>query len=90
MDTLIGTYAGFFSRQRWQGYRGGMSETKEPQESGPLESGKQPLSPALKSWLDNVLVPAMVKQWLAENGKEHGNGSSPTTVQARGKREDRS
>jgi hypothetical protein len=43
-----------------------MSQEAEPQKSVPLESSGQPLSPALKSWIDNVLVPAMVKIWLAE------------------------
>jgi hypothetical protein len=33
----------------------------------------QNLSPALKSWLDNVLVPAMVKRWIAE----HQDGRQP-------------
>jgi hypothetical protein len=58
-----------------------MSEARGPQESGPLESGKQPLSPELKSWIDNVLVPAMVKKWLAEHQEGHGSGSSPTAIQ---------
>jgi hypothetical protein len=25
------------------------------------------LNPALKSWIDNVIVPALVKQWIATN-----------------------
>jgi hypothetical protein len=28
------------------------------------------LNPALKSWIDNVIVPALVKQWIATNEGE--------------------
>lgn len=34
----------------------------------PSASTDQQLNPALKSWLDNVLVPALVKLYLEENG----------------------
>jgi hypothetical protein len=44
------------------------------------------ISPPLKWWLHNVLVPAMVKRWIAEHGKEHFSSSSPTAVQANHKR----
>ena len=27
------------------------------------------ISPALKSWIDNVIVPALVKAYVAESGK---------------------
>ncbi|MGA2116066.1 MAG: hypothetical protein ABSH56_15100 [Bryobacteraceae bacterium] len=28
--------------------------------------------PAVKAWLDNVIVPALVKEWLAERSGGHG------------------
>ena len=49
-----------------------MSESGELRKSAPLESGKPPLSPAVKAWLDNVIVPALVKEWLAERSGGHG------------------
>jgi hypothetical protein len=30
------------------------------------------ISPALKSWLDNVIVPALVKEYMAESQLENG------------------
>ncbi len=35
------------------------------------QSGEQ-IPPALKAWLDNVIVPALVKEWLAEEPERHG------------------
>ncbi len=29
------------------------------------------LPPALRSWIDNVIVPALVREWLAENLEKH-------------------
>ena len=36
-------------------------------------SGKRPvkLDPVLKSWLDNVLIPALVREYLTEIGKQN-------------------
>lgn len=36
------------------------------------------IDPAVKAWLDNVLIPAMVRQYLASNGPEGDNGMSMT------------
>jgi hypothetical protein len=33
----------------------------------PLSSKKPEINPAVKSWLDNVLIPAMVERYMAEN-----------------------
>jgi len=37
---------------------------------------KRKIDPALKSWLDNVIVPAMVRQYL---DSRENDGVSPTT-----------
>lgn len=43
-------------------------------------SGKSSrIDPSLKAWLDNVLVPAMVRLYLAKNECSEDNGSIPTT-----------
>lgn len=36
---------------------------------------KSKAAPAVKAWLDNVIVPAQVKQWLAEGPDRHGVSS---------------
>jgi hypothetical protein len=38
--------------------------------SGPRPSRKR-LDPALKSWLDNVIIPALVRDYLAELEKQN-------------------
>jgi hypothetical protein len=44
-------------------YRGRMSQSTKPQKSAlPLRSDEQQVAPAVKAWLDNVIVPALVKQ----------------------------
>jgi hypothetical protein len=49
-------------------YRERMSQSTKPHE-------KQ-VAPAVKAWLDNVLVPAMVKQWFAAWPEGHAVNSS--------------
>ena len=54
-----------------------MSQSTKPQKSAlPLRSDEKQVAPALKAWLDNVIVPALVKQWLAEGMEHHGVTSS--------------
>jgi hypothetical protein len=36
------------------------------------------ISPALKSWLDNVIVPALVKAYIAEREQKNGIASAST------------
>jgi hypothetical protein len=36
------------------------------------------MSPALKSWLDNVIVPALVKAYVAEMERKNGIASAST------------
>jgi hypothetical protein len=36
------------------------------------------ISPALKSWLDNVIVPALVKAYVAEREQKNGIASAST------------
>jgi hypothetical protein len=36
------------------------------------------MSPALKSWLDNVIVPALVKAYVAEREQKNGIASAST------------
>jgi hypothetical protein len=44
-----------------------MSQSTKPQKPAlPLRSDEKQVAPALKAWLDNVIVPALVKEWLAE------------------------
>jgi len=44
-----------------------MSESTKPQKSAlHLRPDEKQIAPAVKAWLDNVIVPALVKQWLAE------------------------
>jgi hypothetical protein len=45
------------------------------------QSGEQ-IPPALKAWLDNVIVPAMVKQWFAAGPEGHAVNSSPKSQDA--------
>jgi hypothetical protein len=44
-----------------------MNETSKPKPEVPLPSQERQISPALKSWLDNVLIPAMVELYIIEN-----------------------
>lgn len=54
-----------------------MSQSTKPQRSAfSLRSVEKQLAPAVKAWLDNVIVPAMVKQWIAPRTEEHGVKSS--------------
>lgn len=36
------------------------------------------LNPALKSWIDNVIVPALVKEWIATNEGKPSCQERPT------------
>ena len=59
-------------------YSGRMSQSAKPQKStSPRLSNEEQIPPALKAWLDNVIVPALVKQWLAEGPGGHGVNSGP-------------
>jgi hypothetical protein len=42
----------------------------------PEPSKKRNIEPALKAWMDNVFVPAMVRQYLAEFDSKQDNGPS--------------
>ena len=54
-----------------------MSKSTKPQKSAlPVPSDEQQVAPAVKAWLDNVLVPALVKQWIAAGPEGHGVNSS--------------
>jgi hypothetical protein len=56
-----------------------MSQSANPQKSAsPRRSDEEQVSPAVSAWLDNVLVPAMVKQWLAARTEDHGDAESET------------
>lgn len=65
----------------------GRTEIVRAQRSGsvpPKSLGKRPhkLDPALKSWLDNVIIPALVREYLAEIEKQNRlatNGGSEVT-----------
>ena len=39
------------------------------------------IDPALKAWLDNVLVPVMVRQYLAARPRTGDNGLNPSSVE---------
>jgi hypothetical protein len=46
---------------------------RNPQQpASPRQSNEEQLPPALRAWLDNVIVPAMVKEWLAAEPEVHG------------------
>jgi hypothetical protein len=54
-----------------------MSKATKPQKSAlPLRSDEKHVAPAVKAWLDNVIVPALVEQWLAARPEGHGVNSS--------------
>ena len=40
-------------------------------------SKKRKIDPALKEWIDNVIVPALVRLYLAECGSRQDNGRTP-------------
>jgi len=42
-----------------------MKQKKQPGSTRSSSAGKR-LDPALKSWLDNVIIPALVREYLAE------------------------
>jgi hypothetical protein len=54
----------------------------------PVSVGKR-LDPALKSWLDNVIIPALVREYVAETEKHNrlarAGGSELPSDQDRGK-----
>ena len=53
-----------------------MSQSANPQKSAsPRRSDEEQVPPAVKAWLDNVIVPALVKQWLAARTEDHGVNS---------------
>jgi hypothetical protein len=57
-------------------YPGRMSQATKQQKSAlPLRSDEKQLAPALKAWLDNVIVPALVEQWLVARTEGHGVNS---------------
>ena len=35
------------------------------------------VNPAIKSWLQNVIVPAMVQRWIEENGGKTATNAPP-------------
>jgi len=41
-----------------------------------MRSDEKHVAPAVKAWLDNVFIPAMVKRWAAERPEDHGVNSS--------------
>ncbi len=41
-----------------------------PKSSRSARLGKK-LNPALKSWLDNVIIPALVREYMADMGKRN-------------------
>jgi hypothetical protein len=43
----------------------GATQKKQPGSTRSSSAGKR-LDPALKSWLDNVIIPALVREYLAE------------------------
>ena len=46
-----------------------MGKTLETEKSESLlKSDEQQINPAVKAWLDNVIIPALVKQYIAANG----------------------
>jgi hypothetical protein len=55
----VGTLAGTI-----MAYLEAMKKKSEPQS----QPNAAALNPAVKSWLDNVLVPAMVRQWIRVDG----------------------
>jgi hypothetical protein len=42
-------------------------------------SRKRKIDPAVKAWLDNVIIPAMVLEYLAEAESRENNGLIPIT-----------
>lgn len=44
-----------------------------------VSAKKRKVDPAVKAWLDNVLVPAMVRLYLAANNSGADNGVVPVT-----------
>lgn len=46
-------------------------------QEAPLRPSEQ-ISPALKSWIDNVIVPALVKAYVAEMEAKNGIASAST------------
>jgi hypothetical protein len=54
-------------------YRVGMSQFKAPKSASPRRPAEEPVPPGVKAWLDNLIVPALVKQWLAERREESAN-----------------
>jgi hypothetical protein len=45
----------------------------------PRRSPEAHLNPALKSWLHNVIVPALVKKWIATNEGNHDSGNDESS-----------
>jgi hypothetical protein len=57
-------------------YPGRMSQSANPQQpASPRRSNEEQITPAVKAWLDNVFVPAMVKQWIAAGPGGHSVNS---------------
>jgi hypothetical protein len=52
-----------------------MTDVARQPKDGPLKPSVQ-ISPALKSWLDNVIVPALVKAYVAEIDLKNGIASA--------------
>jgi hypothetical protein len=60
-----------------------MSQAAKPRKSAlPRLSDEKQVAPAVKAWLDNVLVPAMVKQWATAEPEGHGVNSSADSQDA--------
>jgi hypothetical protein len=49
----------------------GVSGVLEQLYSSALRPSRKRLDPALKSWLDNVIIPALVREYLAEIEKQN-------------------
>jgi len=68
-----------------------MSQSTKPQKPDlPVRSDAQQVPPAVKAWLDNVIVPAMVRRWIAEaqqgqgiRSGEESNGAESETAKLR-------
>jgi hypothetical protein len=44
-----------------------MSDSLTRSSSAPQPSEERQINPAVKSWLDNVIIPAMVERYIIEN-----------------------
>jgi hypothetical protein len=45
-----------------------------------IEQPGAKLTPAIRGWIDNVVVPAMVREWIAREGSENRIANGPKVV----------